>query len=102
MRIVLLVIALTACRSDPEKCEKAIRNYATLVFWEGADKEIAAAPVDKRDALRREKLAKFQADMEKGLQIDVSKCTSANFSSQLDCMIDAKTAKQARDCIPEE
>ena len=99
MRIALIVIALTACRSDPAKCEKAIRNYATLVYWEGADKEIAAAPADKRDALRQEKLAKFQADLDQHMVIDVSKCTSANFSSQVDCMTEAKTAKQAKDCI---
>ena len=100
MRMVWLVILLTACKSDPVKCEKAIRNYATLVFWDGAEKEINAVPPDKRDALRKEKLAKFNSDMEQHLDIDVSKCTSANFETQIDCMTNATTAQQAKDCIP--
>jgi hypothetical protein len=101
MRIAWIVIALTACKSDPVKCEQGIRNYAQLVYWDQADAEIAAAPVAQRDALRKDKLAKFQADMERGLQIEVSKCTSANFGSQIDCMNAAKTAKQAKACIPD-
>ncbi len=99
MRMVWLVILLTACKSDPVKCEKAIRNYATLVYWDGAEKEIQAAPADKRDAMRQEKLAKFQADIERGLDLEVSKCTSANFGPQIECMTNAVTAKEAKDCI---
>ena len=99
MRIVWL-LALVACtRTDPEKCEKAIRNYAQLVYWEGAEKEIASAPADQRDALRKQKLSEFASSMEKGLALDVSKCTSANFSDQVDCMIAAKTAAQAKACV---
>ena len=98
MRVVWLVLLLGCTRTDPDKCEKAIRNFAQLVYWEDAEKEIAAAPPDQREALRKDKLAKFERDLEKGITLDVSKCTSANFSDQVDCMIAAKTAKQARAC----
>src|SRR5437867_3705454 len=98
MRAVCLLLLLGCTRTDPDKCERAIRNFAHLVYWGDAEKEIAAAPADRREALRKEKLAKFERDLEKGITLDVSKCTSANFSDQVDCMIAAKTAAQAKSC----
>jgi hypothetical protein len=95
---VLVLLPVLACKGDPVTCEKGIRNYAQLIYWEQADAEIAAAPETQRDALRKEKLAKFEHDMERGLDIVVSKCTSADSEDQVKCMIAAKTAKQAHDC----
>ena len=91
-------MTLVACRSSPEKCEKACRNYAQLVFWEDADAEIAKRPPAERDALRHKKLAEFEASLAKGVDTCTSKCTSANFSNQVDCLIEVKTAKQAKAC----
>ena len=95
---ILVVLVATACQGDPQKCEQAVRNYATLVYWEQADAEILKVPPDKRDALRKDKLAEFSAKMEKGLDTLVSQCTSANNKDQINCMIEAKTAQQAKDC----
>ena len=101
MRIALLPIVLlvAACQGDPVKCEKGIRHYAELVYWEQADAEIAAAPAAQRDTLRKDKLAKFHHDMERGLPTVVSKCQTANSDAELDCMLAAKTAKQAKACV---
>jgi hypothetical protein len=95
---VLLVLAIAACQGDPQKCEQAVRNYASLVYWKQADKEIAAAPPEQRDAMRKDKLAELQAQLDKGLQTLVSQCTSANNKDQITCMIEAKTAEQAKAC----
>lgn len=97
---VLLVSFLgIGCKANPEKCEKACRNYAELVFWEKADAEIAQAPVEKRDELRKQKLAEFTKNLENGINTCTSKCLSANEKDDIDCMINAKTAKQAKACV---
>ena len=99
MRVVLLLLLVGCSRTDPEKCDKAIRNYYQLQFWEKYDSEIAAAPAEQRESLRTQKQAQLQRELEHGISLDVSKCTSANFSNKVDCMIAAKTAKQARECM---
>jgi len=96
--VVLVSLLVAACQGDPQKCERAVRNYATLVFWKQADADIAAAPPEKREQLRKDKLAEFQHQLDKGLQVLVSQCTSANNKDQINCMIEAKTAEQAKDC----
>jgi hypothetical protein len=98
--LVIAVIVLSACKGNPEKCDTACRHYAELIFWAGADATIAAAPAEKRDALRKEMLAKFTSDLEKGINMCTSQCVSASGMSdkQVDCMIDAKTAEQAKAC----
>lgn len=98
--LVVLALCVAACKGNPEKCDKAIRHYAELVFWEQADAEIAAAPPEQRDELRKKKLAEFTANMEKGIHLVTSQCVSATgmSDSQVDCMLAAKTAKQAKEC----
>lgn len=97
--VLLLSVLGIGCDKDPEKCEKACRNYAELVFWEQADAEIAAAPVEKRDELRKEKLAKFTKDLENGINTCTSKCLSANDEKDINCMVAAKTSKQVKACL---
>jgi hypothetical protein len=93
-----VVLLLVACKGDPEKCDRACRNYAQLVYWDQANAEIAAAPAERREALRREKAAKFSADLEHGIDFCVSRCVSANFDKDVQCWLDAKTAAQAKAC----
>src|SRR6267142_636322 len=95
--IVLLVTF--GCHGDPVKCEKACRNYAQLVYWKQADAEIAAVPPAQRDELRKQKLAKFTADLEAGVQYCTSRCVSARDDKDADCLIEAKTAEQAVSCV---
>lgn len=96
--VVLAILVASACRGDPQQCEQAVRNYASLVYWQEAEAAIAAAPPDKREHLRRDKLAEFQAQLDRGLQTLVSQCTSANNKDQISCMIEARTADQAKRC----
>ncbi len=91
-------LALGGCKGDPTKCEKAIRNYTALVFWDAADKEIAAAPAADRAELRKKKLADYSAQLDRGLDMLTSQCVSANNDDQVQCMIDAKTADDAHKC----
>jgi hypothetical protein len=98
--LVAFVLLATACsHGDRVKCEQACRNYATLVFWKGAEGEIAAAPPAERDALRKQKAAKFAADLEAGADMCTSRCVSANNNDQTTCLIEAKTADQANACV---
>ncbi len=96
--VALASLALGACKGDPQRCEAAIRNYHSLVFWEFADKEIAAAPEADRAELKKRKLADEQADLERGLETLTSQCVSANNDDQVKCMIDAKSAQEAHKC----
>jgi hypothetical protein len=98
MKWLLVLAVLSACKGDPEKCERAVRNYSQLVYWQEADAEIAATPPDKREPLRKKKLAMFEAEMQRSLDTIVSKCTSANNDTMTDCMINAKSAEQAKAC----
>jgi len=104
MRFVTLCLALflvAGCKQgDPEKCEQAVRNYATLQYWKHADVEIAKAPPEQRDELRKKKLADFTTKMENGVQTLVTQCVSANDKDTINCMIAAKTADEAEKCAP--
>lgn len=92
-------LLLSACKGDREKCEKACRNYGTLLYWDIADHEIQAAPEAERDALRKRKLGEFSSLLENGVDTCVNQCTSANNDKQTDCMREAKTAAQAKECV---
>jgi hypothetical protein len=96
--VVALGLLLTACKGDMQKCEQACRNYGTLMYWQHADAEIAAAPPAERDALRKRRLGEFEAKLENGVDMCVSQCQSANNDKDMDCMIAAKTADQVKAC----
>ena len=93
-----LVLALGACKGDPVKCDQGCRNFATLAYWKTADAEIAAAPPEERDALRKRHLGRFENKLASGVDLCVSQCKSAGNTEQIDCMIAAKTADQALAC----
>ena len=96
-----LVVALffaIGCKGSPEKCEKACRNYAQLVYWDQAEQEISAAPVAERDELRKKKMGEFSHNLSKGVDLCTSKCMSANHDEDIDCLINAKTAKDVKAC----
>jgi hypothetical protein len=97
----LVVLSIAAChQGDPDKCEQAVRNYATLQYWKHADAAIAKAPPEQREALRKQKLAEFTTKMESGVQTLVTQCISANDKDTVNCMIEAKTADAAEKCAP--
>ncbi len=96
--LVAFVLSSAACKADREKCDQAVRNYATLTYWMRANKEIAERPVAEREKLRKEKVARFSYEMESGVDVLVSQCQSAANDEQIDCMIAAKTGEQALEC----
>ena len=103
MRRLFLFLVLTstigACKGDRQQCETACRNAATLLYWREADAEISKAPADKRAALRKTKLGRFDSKLEDGVELCINQCSSANNDDQTKCMIDAKTAAQVDVCI---
>lgn len=96
--LVLPLVLAIGCKGDPVQCEKACRNYAELVYWEQADAEINAAPVAERDALRKKKMGEFSHNLSRGIDMCTSKCLSANNDETTNCLLNAKTAKQAKAC----
>lgn len=99
MRWILpVLLAVAACRGDAKQCEQGCRNAFGLLYWRDADKAIAAAPPDQRDALRKQKLDEFTRKLDAGLGLCVSGCQSARNQSTIDCLIAAKTADQAVAC----
>ena len=100
MRLVLAIALLAgACKGDPVKCDQGCRNFATLVYWKHADAEIASVPAEQRDALRKKKLGELNQMFERGLDMCVTQCMSANNEADTDCLIAAKTADQAESCV---
>jgi hypothetical protein len=104
---VILVLALAAilaamlggCRGDPVKCEKACRNYGTLVYKKNAAIHVANEPESTRDELREKLERRFPSELEKGVDLCVSQCESANNDDDVNCMIAAKTGDQAVACF---
>ena len=82
------------CRGDVQQCEQACRNFGNLVEGKSAETEIAAAPADQRDALRKRKAG----ELDHHVDVCVSKCVSGNNREVVACMIAARTAEQALAC----
>jgi len=89
----------TGCkRPSPEDCEAAISNWFKLVYWEQVEKEIAEAPPEQREELRKTKLADRDAKMKEGMDLAVAQCRAARDFEGVKCMKAATTAAQARAC----
>ena len=102
MRFVSLVLfamlVLPACKGDRDKCEKAARNYAELMYWKKANAEIAAMPKAEQSLARQKKLSAFTNELEGNIDFVTEQCVSANNDEQVDCMIAAKTAEEVQKC----
>jgi hypothetical protein len=97
--VLAAVLALAGCsRPSAKDCEEALRNYVTLLFWEQAEKDIAAAPPEQRDALRKEKAALNEKQIKEGMELGVMQCRGARDHDGVKCMKAATTAAQARKC----
>lgn len=100
MRLALaMVLLLGACKGDMVKCEQSCRNYANLVYWKKAEADIEAVPMAERDALRKQKLQELEGYLQRGMDMCVSQCQSANNEDTMDCVIAAKKAEQAEACM---
>lgn len=98
-RLLLLgLIALASCKGDRVKCDQSCRHYAELVYWSTWDPVINNAPPDKRESMRREKLADFENRVHEGVETCITQCVSANNEDTTDCLINAKTAAGAKAC----
>lgn len=99
---LVLAVALGAGCSRPSAtdCEAALRNWFTLMYWEKAEQEIAAAPPAERDALRAAKAADKEKQLAAGMELGVMQCRGARDHEGVKCMKAATTAAQARKCRP--
>jgi|SRR6185437_5776185 len=94
----LVIVLAVGCQADPKKCEQAVKNYSSLLYWESADREIGSAKPEAREALRKQKMDEYNQQLDRGLSTLVSQCQSADNNDMIDCMIKAKTAAEARSC----
>jgi hypothetical protein len=95
---LLLLGPVAGCKGDAKKCEAAARNFAEVVYKEKMEKELAELPADQREAARKEKLAKYANEVEKEIDFFIRQCVAANNDEQVECMLAAKTSKQALAC----
>ena len=102
MRFGLLIVALSlvvgCSRPSAKDCEESIRNWYTLVYWEKAEVEIAAAPPEKRDQMRIEMSKKKDEDLEKGITLAINQCRASRDKDGVKCMKAATTAAEAKKC----
>lgn len=105
-KLWLAAVALSfvaACgKGDPQKCDEGCRNFFTLNFWATADAEIAKAPPAQREELRKAKAFELASKLEAGINFCVSKCQAANNSEQIKCLVESKTAAEAKACAGED
>src|SRR5689334_20301168 len=98
--VVAAALGLGACGASGADCDKACRNYFTLHYWEDADKEIAKAPPEQREAIRKQKVEALEERMQNGLGMCTSQCKEAADGDESKCMINAKTVKEIEACVP--
>ncbi len=97
--LAVVVLGFAACkRPSVESCEEALRNYASLTYWEQAEVEIAAAPPAEREKVRAAKLADRDQKIKDGLDFAVGQCRAARDFEGVKCMKAARTAAAARAC----
>jgi hypothetical protein len=98
--LLVLSLALVAGCSRPsaKDCEEAARNWFTLVYWEKAEAEIAAAPPEQREAMRAEKAKEKERQLNAGIELAINQCRGARDHDGVKCMKAAKTAAEARKC----
>lgn len=97
--LVVLVALLVGCGKPSAKdCEEALRNWFTLLYWEKAEAEIAAAPPEQREAMRAEKVKEKDRQLAGGLELGINQCRGSRDKDGVKCMKEAKTAAQARKC----
>ena len=96
--LAVALVAVAGCRVDAQQCDQACRNAMSLAYWKAADQEIAAAPADQRDALRKQKLSEFTRKVDTGIDGCVLRCQSARDQTTVDCLIAARTAEQVQAC----
>jgi hypothetical protein len=97
--VVFMLLAVGACKGDRQQCETVCRHFYEVKFWETADPEIAAAPAEQRDTLKKKKLAEFSTKVEDGVEFCVMQCTSANNEDMNKCLLAAKTSAAIAACM---
>jgi hypothetical protein len=98
---MLVTVGVGACGAADADCDRACRNYFELHYWEEANAEIAVAPVEKREEMRKEKLVALEDRMSKGIMLCMKQCKTAATKEQVACLLDAKTTADAKKCLAE-
>jgi hypothetical protein len=96
---LLLALSLAGCdKATVAECDKGCRNYFELHYWQAADMEIARAPAEQRDDLRKQKIAELESRMMQNLDLCVQKCKSGADSERAKCWAAARTTAEAKKC----
>lgn len=96
---VVLGLGGSGCsRPSATECELALSNWFTLIYWEKAEQEIAAAPPAEREALRKAKSEDRDKKFAAGIALGVQQCRGARDFDGVKCMKAATTAAAARKC----
>lgn len=100
IRALLLCSLLLAACSKPkvQDCDKAVRNYFKLKYWEEAEALIAEAPESERAALRIQKQEDLEPRMMKSIDLAVQKCVSGADKTRVACWTKATTVKEVEAC----
>lgn len=99
--VLLLAVAPAGCsRPSAKDCEETIAKWFTMIYWEKAEAEIAAAPADQRESMRQAKSAEHALQLKGGMDLGVMQCRGARDHDFVKCMKDASNATQARKCRP--
>ncbi|MDX2093962.1 MAG: hypothetical protein SFX73_39375 [Kofleriaceae bacterium] len=96
--LVTLFVGLAACKGDRGKCEEICRHVFQVSYWEAADAEIAAAPPEKRESLKKHKLVEFSNKLENGVELCVNQCASANNDDLNACLLAVKNTADIKKC----
>lgn len=98
---VLVLAAAPGCsRPSAKDCEETIAKWFTMIYWEKAEAEIAAAPPEQREAMRQAKAAEHERQLKGGMDLGVMQCRGARDHDFVKCMKQASNATQAKKCRP--
>ena len=97
--LLALTLLLAACnKASVQECDKGVRQYFKLVYWEEAEAQIAAVPEAERAALRLQKQEELEPRMMKNIDLAVNKCVSGAGAKRARCWTKATTVKEAKAC----
>lgn len=99
--VLFLAAGSVGCsRPSAKDCEEMLTKWFTMIYWEKAEAEIAAAPAEQREALRQTRTVEHDRQLKGGMELGVMQCRGARDHDFVKCMKDASNATQARKCRP--
>lgn len=98
LTLAAALLAAGCSRPSAKDCEEQSRKWFTMLYWEKAEKEIADAPKEQHEALRKTKVEEHDRQLKGGIELAVMQCRGARDHDFVKCMKDANNAAEARRC----